>query len=317
MVIFLQILKIIGIILLCILAFLILLLFFILFVPIRYHVKGQRKITDDTPIKVRVKISWLLHFLTAAYIYPEDAYLKVKVLGIPVFSTKEKEVSKQTDKSETKDSPTTNKQTVLVSEQEKKEQENLDNDKENKNATDWDPIKELAEAEKTSNSEEESTDEPTIRKFFRKLWQILKNIKYTIQKIYDKIKEILRNIRYYINVVKSETFQNTFLLCRDELFYTLRRILPGKLSGNFVIGTGDPASTAQILAIHGILYPFIGNHITITPDFENTIIEGDFYFKGKITIFQLLKTAIRLYFNKDLKKVIRLLKREAVNNGRK
>ena len=44
---------------------------------------------------------------------------------------------------------------------------------------------------------------------------------------------------------------------------------------------------------------------------------GESAVKGKITVFKALKMAIKVYFNKDIKRVIRLLNREAVTNGRK
>ena len=158
-------------------------------------------------------------------------------------------------------------------------------------------------------SEEE--DIPTIKKFIQKLFNIVKNIKYTILKLYDKIKKIIKDILYYIAVLKSNCFQRAYAVCKTEIYLLVKSICPRKITGNFVVGTGDPASTAQILAIHGMLYPFIGNHINITPDFENSIFEGDLFIKGKITVVKLLRTAIKIYFNRDIRKVIRLLKREA------
>lgn len=117
-------------------------------------------------------------------------------------------------------------------------------------------------------------------------------------------------------MLQSDSFKRAFDLCRNEVFSLISSILPRKLIGHVTVGTGDPASTAQILAVHGILYPLIGNHIFITPDFENSVLEGDFYMKGKITVFKILKTAGKVYFNKDLRRVIRLLKRRQYN-GRK
>ena len=129
--------------------------------------------------------------------------------------------------------------------------------------------------------------------------------------ICDKIKHVISNIRYYLAVIQSNCFKRAFSLCKTEVFSLIKSILPRRIKGTFLVGTGDPASTAQILAVHGMLYPIIGNHITITPDFENAVIEGDLLVKGRITVFKALKTAIKVYFNKDVRKVLRLLKREA------
>lgn len=307
MAVFLQILKIIGIILLCLLAVLVTVFLLVLFVPISYQLKGERKVPDEAPVRANVKISWLLHLLTATFIYPEEAYVKIKVFGITIYSTEKAQ-------NDTDDVKKPGQADTQENAKAKSPADSLETQKET-SADSLETQKEIsADSFQIPKPEEE---EPAIIKFFQKLWHILKNIKYTIQKICDKIKETLRNIRYYVKVVQSETFQRAFLLCREELWKLLKSILPGKFNGNFVIGTGDPASTAQILAIHGILYPFIGNHIIITPDFENTIVTGDFFVKGKITVFKILKTAIKIYFSRDIKRLIRLLKKGGTNNGRK
>lgn len=80
---------------------------------------------------------------------------------------------------------------------------------------------------------------------------------------------------------------------------------------------GGSCATGQILSIYGILYPLIGDSITVIPDFEKPVMEGSFRFKGKITAFTLIRIAAKIYFDKDLKRVICLFKKEAVQNGRK
>ena len=97
MIVFLNILKIIGIILLCILGLLLLLLILILFVPIRYRLKADRKLKADTPVRAEAKITWLMHLISAAYQYPKAPYLKVRILGIPVYSTEIKENKRTKD----------------------------------------------------------------------------------------------------------------------------------------------------------------------------------------------------------------------------
>lgn len=299
MMLLLNILKIIGMILLCILGLILLLALLVLFVPIRYRLKAARRVQDDEPIRVDVKVTWLLHLISASFRYPEAAYLKVKVLGISVFSTEKKEE----DKAKTEKMQNTQDQAEPGQEESK-----IETKSETIIQKESDDVEFEKELEEKLQEEEEI---PTLIKFFQKLLQKLKNIKYTILQICDKIKHIVRNVRYYLAVIRSNCFQRAFLLCKEEVFSLIKSVLPRKIKGNFLVGTGDPASTAQVLAIHGMLYPFIGNHITITPDFENTIVEGDLFVKGRITVFKVLKTAIKVYFNRDVRKVLRLLKREA------
>jgi len=302
MILLLNILKILGIILLCILGFFLFLLLCVLFIPIRYRLKAKRKCGDNIPVSADIKISWLLHFITLTYSYPLQKYIKLKVLGITLYSSEKKSMDEK--ESVEKDS------TAKVSTAEDSAEQNSDlSDRESH------IIQEPLE-EELEKKYEENIEDPTIIKFIKKLFELLRNIKYTILKIYDKIKKIINEIRYYMAVIRSECFKRAFLLCKTEVLALLTHILPKKLNGNFVIGTGDPASTAQILAIHGMLYPLIGNHISIIPDFDNAIFEGDLFIKGRITVFKILKIAIKVYFNKDIRRVIHLFKKGGNINGR-
>ena len=78
-----------------------------------------------------------------------------------------------------------------------------------------------------------------------------------------------------------------------------------------LIGTGDPAGTGQVFAVYGILYPFLGSQIVVTPDFERKVIAGEIQVKGKAAVFHLLKAAWIIYFNKDLRHILKMFKREA------
>lgn len=291
--IFLTILKIIGIVLLSLLLLLVTVLLLILFVPVRYRVSGFRKQGDEVPVNVALKVTWFLHIVNVAFRYPEEAFIKVRLFCFTIFSTDKEQTSKK--KKEQKD----------LSE------EAIDKEEKPKTVTAGEETDHLEEELKEKEEAFEKEDDPKISNFIKKLFSILKNIKYTICQIYGKIKHSIKNIRYYIRILKSDTFKRAWSFCSREVFILLKSILPRKFSADFVVGTGDPASTAQILSIQGILYPLVGDHINITPDFEHSIVEGNFFVKGKITVWRILLIAVRVYFNRDLRRVIRLFKKEA------
>lgn len=160
------------------------------------------------------------------------------------------------------------------------------------------------------NDQEKLPFKERFLRIVRKVWEILKNIRYTIRKIYDKIMDIIRNIRYYTELLKSDLFKETFQKCSGELLKLLKSIAPRKVKGRLRIGMEDPATTGKILGYYGMLYPLIGDHIDIVPDFDQTVLEGNLLIKGKITLFKAIKTGIIVYFNKDLRKLIQLWKRE-------
>jgi hypothetical protein len=71
----------------------------------------------------------------------------------------------------------------------------------------------------------------------------------------------------------------------------------------------------EVLAIWGMLYPLHMGNVDINPEFETAVMEGDFYLKGRICIISILKAACILYFNKNIKLLIKRLKRETNNKS--
>lgn len=292
------ILKILGIVLLVLLGILLALLLIVLFVPVRYQGSGYREEGDPVPMHVQLKVTWLLHLVRVSFIYPEEAFLKVKVLFFQILPAKEKKKKASNKKEADGKKPKTDKKEV------------------------GSDVSDTASDQKISDEgnaadEDGGDDRRTLLDFVRKLFSAIRNIKYTIRKIYDKINHIIHNIRYYIKILQTESFKRAFMLCREQLLRLMKIVLPRKVSGTFTIGMEDPAATGQILSIYGILYPLIGDSITVIPDFEKPVMEGSFRFKGKITAFTLIRIAAKIYFDKDLKRVICLFKKEAVQNGRK
>lgn len=302
--IFLTVFKIIGIILLSLLLLLFVILLLILFVPVRYQVSSFRKEGEEAPVNAALKVTWLLHMITAAFRYPKEANIKIRLFGFSVFSSDKKQSGRK--KADQKKPAGKNAQPEKAKEAHQETRETCDE------KTQTDEKEENLEKELQEKVEAfEKEKRPKVSDFVKKLLLILKNIKYTICQIYDKIKHMIKNVRYYIRILKSDTFKRAWSQCGKEAISLLKSIRPRKLTADFVVGTGDPAGTAQILAIEGILYPLVGDHITITPDFEHSIIEGSFFVKGRITVWRLLMTAIRIYFNRDLRRIIRLFKKEA------
>lgn len=292
------ILKILGIVLLVFLGILLALLMIVLFVPVRYQGSGYREEGDPVPVHVQLKVTWLLHLVRVSFIYPEEAFLKVKVLFFQILPAKEKKKKASNKKEADGKKPKTDKKEV------------------GSDVSDTTSDQKISD-EGNAADEDGGDDRRTLLDFVRKLFSAIRNIKYTIRKIYDKINHIIHNIRYYIKILQTESFKRAFVLCREQLLRLMKIVLPRKVSGTFTIGMEDPAATGQILSIYGILYPLIGDSITVIPDFEKPVMEGSFRFKGKITAFTLIRIAAKIYFDKDLKRVICLFKKEAVQNGRK
>lgn len=110
-------------------------------------------------------------------------------------------------------------------------------------------------------------------------------------------------------MVEGEPFKRSFALCKGELLSIVKSVKPRKFEASLIVGMDDPASTGEILAICGMLYPIIGGHVDVRGDFENKRLEGQVLIVGKLCIFTFLRTAVKIYFNKDIRKLYKLLKR--------
>lgn len=360
----LTILKIIGIILLVVLGLILFLLLLVLFVPIRYRIDASKDAEGEQQIHALIKVTWLLHLLNIRFLYPEEAYLRVRIACFTLFRsdqpTKETASSKKNAAAEKKKeseaktvktskasreaedallatedvedsgeqpqtmdengwSPIDNTQIKPDEKTEAKLKDAPKNQTENATHTEMDSESADAGAEEEKEEAETDSEESTskwellrekILWCIRKIWKLLKNIRYTIQSIYDKIRNIIHHIRYYYRVLQSELFGRTWEKYSKEVLCLLKRIAPRKIKGYLHIGMEDPATTGQILGYYGMLYPLIGEHIDVVPDFEHVILEGTLKIRGNITLFQAVRIACTIYFDKDLQKLIRLLKRE-------
>lgn len=324
--IILLILKIIGIVLLSVLGLLLLSIVCVLFVPVRYRIRVTRVEGEgQPPVTAYVKVTWLLHIVNILVRYPAKMIVRARIFIFTLFRMPEKEKKAKKQKKEKKEKK----------EKQKKEEEAEKTEKQDVQVipeTAMPTVSAAAEPYEAFMGNEEIESEPEepeeknflfdkIKKIIDKIKQIVekiktmfKNIQYTIQKFCDKIKTVLDNIQYYREVLESDPFRQALQMCKGELMWVLKRLKPDKFEANLIVGMEDPAATGEILAICGMLYPLIGPYVHIAGDFEceRTRVEGSLYIRGKIRVFTFLRTALRIYFNKDIKQMIKLLKKEAV-----
>ncbi len=324
--IILLILKIIGIVLLCVIGILLLALLCVLFVPVRYRIEVSREEGEDQPpVMVRVQVTWLLHLLNILIQYPAEVMVRVRVMIFTILKmpakkgAEEKESSGKKTKKNREEKAEKKKQTEEAAQSESKENGSKRHKAAQKEKVPTVTIK----AARKEQKQEDTKDAPgfvdklraipaILQKIMQKIKQFFENIQYTIRRLCDRIRSISDNIQYYKEVVESETFQNSFRLCRGELVRILKSLKPQKFEGQLIVGMDDPAATGQILAICGMLYPVFGGQLDVAGDFEKKRIEGWIFIKGRIRFGTFLRMAVRVYFNKDIKKLIRLLKKEAV-----
>lgn len=304
----LQILAIIGIILLCILGFLILLTLLVLFVPIRYRAEGSK---DGKDIWLRAKATYLFRLVTVTYEYPKPGSLVARIFGFKIVDTAKKPEEEGSGKEKKKKKEKKEAEAVA---KEQEEAEAAAKEQEKAEAA----AKEQAKTDAEAETEGEPLKEEAAKKEKLTFRDKIKKILYTIRTFCDKIKHIkdtikgiADNIAYYKKVITQTENKKLYGRVKERIFKVLKSIRPRVLKASLHIGTGSPDTTGYLCALYGMLLPIFGNNVILDADFEETVWEGTFFLKGRITVFTLLRHAAGVLLDKQLRILIKQLKKEA------
>ncbi len=146
-----------------------------------------------------------------------------------------------------------------------------------------------------------------VKLFFQKIFEKVRNIKYTILNMKEKLENLKETVYWYKEVLEREESKRAITKGKQQLLKFLNHVKPKKVKGNVLFGFEDPGTTGEVLGFISMFYPLFGNHITVTPDFERTIFQGDFYIKGRIRAFNLLRFGWSIFFDKDIKNLYNIL----------
>lgn len=289
--VFLGILKVIGIILLVLLLLVLFILAIVLFVPIRYQGKG---LIDETRKEAQVKVTWLLHALSVRveYKHPDKPSILIKLLGINIEKFKKKPKPPKPPK-------------------EKKEKVHPSINLALLNYDEPTPPKVVNPKEPPLNEEHKQIVEDYIdekAKPKESLQEKINKIVNKITSVYNKVKDILANIQYYLDLLQEEGTKALIGTALDALLKILKKIRPKKLIINAEVGFDSPDTTGKLYGLYWTVKPALGEDVNVTPNFEEAIIEGDFYFKGKITIITILINGLRIVLNKNFKPFLKKIK---------
>ncbi len=313
-----SILRVLGIILLVLLGILLVILLLVLFMPIIYRAEGEKQ----NKLLASAKVRWLFGLLRAEFIYPEPGSLVVKVLFFKVFDSGAESSQNKKNDSESAHGGTDDIKSRDIdnsAEAENAAAAGTEADTGKSEASDTPEVMAIsgdpAKKENTFVSPQNDDDwinQEAVRAH-EAAWQEVERklrgekaeskfdkFKYTFHNTCDKIKEAWKNITYYKNILS----ENETRLLLDHVMLRIGKILksirPRKLSADLLFGTGSPDTTGYILGVYGMLSPFIGGNVILTPDFEAKILKGSFGVAGHITIARILWQGLLLVLDRNL-----------------
>ena len=323
MMIFMLILKIIGIVLCVIIG----ILAMILFVPVCYKVDADIGEMDYT---VRARwLGWLIRF---EFRWKEKAHAVLKILWFVIDLTdpeavavrkakkevkarkkQEKKQKKEMRKSRKEQRKKRKKEVQQVSEQEKRAKQREEFRRQQEAEPEMAGTDVNAEKHTSEVNEKNASEEPDILKLKSKAGngaEEKKSVLNKLKSVQEKTGSAKEKINNGIAVFRFLREQELIPAVWTKLKTFLLHIRPRVLQGHLQFGLSDPANTGQVLG--GIaMIPFLyQTELQIKPDFEadENYIKGQLYTRGHICCIHLVVLLVRLLLDKKLRGVIHMIR---------
>lgn len=295
MTVLLSILKILGIILLCILGLLVLLIMLLLFAPVSYRIRGETRQGQTT---LKVHGAWCLMALRFSFLMEQGKQLAVlKIFGIKAWKyPSDEKAKKKLEKKKVKKKP--------------KKKSGEKSHKEPEKDLEQNPPAVMQE-EQTEKQHEQKRQKKTYKKkfvsVFGKISRTIRSIVEKIKAIPQKAKNIGSKIKKVNQWIQDEQNRSAVRFALGKVIGLLKKYGPKHMKADVTYGMEDPAATGQVLAVLSVLPFLYYDKVSIMPNFEaeRFYIEGSWDIKGRIQVIHLLKAAIQIWRNPDVKHFIK------------
>lgn len=317
-----MILKALGILILVLLFLVLLIVCTVLFLPFCYRAQVLKEEEGFACVKASGRVSWLFGAVALTASYEEqkpEAQILLFGASLETWKRRLKKIRRgeasvpRTEENETENAPEAEKPA---------EQKEPDQTEKQQKVT----------AQKEQPEQEQEPDAPKksiLERFFgrieylpEKLLNLASRLLQTafrllelpfrlLEKLEQKIQAGRRLKRKWESVKKffrSKMFREALLHAKKEVLYFLKKAAPKKVTGTVRFGFDDPALTGETLGILGMIYGKLPKDLSIQPDFEQEILQGDVRMKGSFQAVTAAGIALRLFRDQNLRKTIRHFK---------
>jgi len=128
----------------------------------------------------------------------------------------------------------------------------------------------------------------------------------------DKLSGLKDKLTFYLEIVRDEENQELVKHGLTRLGKILKSIRPRFLRAEALVGLGEPDLTGYVYGIYWAVKPFLGKkcRMTVTPDFERRILEGEAVLGGRIMAATVLHHAVRVLLDRRLRRLLDKMKRQ-------
>lgn len=292
------VLKIIGIVLGSLLALILLLVLWILFSPIRY--KGR--ISYDERPDIKVTFSYLLWIVRGYFILDgEGMRYDVKLLFKSLMAAEEKVKTPPQKKRKPSEAEP---EKPAPKEDPGNQDLHEDTDSNEDSADSFDDKDTLTVVRAGDDGGTHKKPDKKTRKN-----SIFKRLLSLYNKIAEAVKNISKKAQDFAGMVNDPHNRAAVSFIIKLLKKLIKHILPRRHRIDVEFGTGDPASTGELLGVMYAVGAMLSLNLFVTPDFENKVLRCDVPFKGRICVFLLLVWFLQAYRNEDFRQFINQFKK--------
>lgn len=279
--ILLLILKIIGWILLVILGILLLLAAIFLLVPITYE--GELHGSGEwNRISGSLKVSWLYSLVKGEIFYGEGVMNWKIRLAWKKFSCEQTEEAGPVVLKA--DAP---KDTQKKSEKQQPKETNIP--------------KTESSPEGTGQTQFQKQEQPGLEEGIS---EKIERIQCIFRKICDMLRSLAKKKERVTEFLTDEIHQSAFMKGLAELRRLFRFLKPSHCEADLEFGFSDPSVTGYVLAGVSMVYPFVGEHVEIAPNFEEQLLVGSARITGEIRACYFVIVVWNLFWNKNVRTTI-------------
>ena len=321
-----------------VLGLVLLVLLLVLFCPVCYQASASKEPeTELKDARLAAGVSWLFHGVSLKIIMDHGKLQKsVRIIGIPVDKIRNRWVNAaKTGKKRTEETSDSSEELSMeipeqqINVSQEAEPETIpESEAESMQEEEQElPEKPLQDAAKASVSDTEAISKrPSgVRRAAEKILgfpaEIIRRIRGLLTSVREKIgrcrssaERIHSRKEWWKNFLSNEKTKKALSLVWSDGKALIRHVFPRKLSGDVRFDSEDPAVTGAVLALLGMTIPMHKNCVNVTPLFENeNYLAGSIRLKGRFYGIVFFWTFLEIYFNNNVKYVIRRWRHKEVS----
>lgn len=172
------------------------------------------------------------------------------------------------------------------------------------------PKKEVTHGEENTDREETRKEQrvessrglPKVEKESAEEKTIVESGQAASKDMEEKLESLSEKKDKIIKELEDPVHQKAFSKAKKETGKLLKRWKPKVIKGTVRFGFEDPCHTGQALAAFSIIYPFIGEFLSIEPNFERRILKGDIKVRGGFRMVPLVCFLWNLVWCREIRK---------------